>query len=68
MKVEVEISHTDVEGDYGPMDGLCLVCQRCGHHVEVRGTSGASASYGAVLFHKECPNSENNFYDVAYWN
>jgi hypothetical protein len=67
MKVEVEISHTDVEGDYGRTDGLCLVCQRCGHEVEVPGTGGPSARYGAALLGKQCPGDEKNFYDVNYW-
>lgn len=33
MKIKVEIDHTDVDGDHGPIDGLCLVCKRCGHEV-----------------------------------
>jgi hypothetical protein len=67
MRVAVEIHHTDVEGDYGLVDGLCLVCERCGHVVEVMGTSGASARYGVIKFREECPKSEANFYDVDYW-
>jgi len=68
MRVNVEISHTDVEGDYSQVDGLCLICQRCGHKVEVGGTGGASARRGAAMLRDECPNGESNFYDVDYWD
>jgi hypothetical protein len=68
MRVEVEISHTDVEGDHGTVAGLLLTCDRCGHEVEVLGTSGASARYGAIKLKEECPNGEKNFYDVDYWD
>jgi hypothetical protein len=68
MRVQVEIHHTDVDGDYGQVDGLCLVCIRCGHEVEVMGTSGASARYGATKLREECPNGEDNFYDVDFWD
>jgi hypothetical protein len=68
MKVSVEIYQTDVEGDYGQVDGLCLSCHRCGHEVEVAGTSSASALRGAVMLREECPYDENNYYDVDYWS
>lgn len=68
MRVNVEIHHTDVEGDYAQVDGLCLVCERCGHEVEVAGTTGASARRGAVMLREECPNGEDNFYDVGSWD
>ena len=67
MKVSVEIDRTDVDGDNGPVDGLILVCQRCGHEVEVPGVSSESARYGATKLRDECPTNENNFYDVDYW-
>jgi len=66
-RVHVEIDHADVEGDYGQVEGLCLVCARCGHEVEVAGTTGASARRGAALLREECPKGESNFYDVEYW-
>jgi hypothetical protein len=68
MRVNVEIHQTDVEGDYAQVDGLLLVCGRCGHEVEVAGTSGASARRGAVMLREECPKSENNYYDVDFWD
>jgi hypothetical protein len=68
MRVHVEIHHTDVEGDYTPVDGLLLICERCGQEVEVAGTAGASARYGAIKLRDECPRQETNFYDVDYWD
>ena len=68
MQVNVDIHQTDVEGDHGQVDGLCLVCEKCGHEVEVPGASGASARRGAVMLRDECPRGENNFYDVDYWS
>jgi hypothetical protein len=67
MRVHVEIDHIDVEGDYGQVEGLCLVCARCGHEIEVAGTTGASARRGAIMLREECPKGESNFYDVDYW-
>jgi hypothetical protein len=67
MKINVEIDHSDVDGDYGPVDGLCLVCKRCGYEVKVAGTREDSARRGAVLLREECPMNENNFYDVGHW-
>src|SRR5262245_146246 len=67
MRVHVEIDHTDVETDDGQMEGLYLVCARCGHEVKVAGTTGASARRGAIMLREECPKGESNFYDVEYW-
>jgi hypothetical protein len=61
MRVSVEIHHTDVEGDYTQVDGLCLVCERCGHEVEVAGTSGDSTRRGAVMLRGQCPKGEPPF-------
>ena len=68
MRVNVEIDITDVDGDYGQAEGLCLLCQRCGHEVEVAGLSADSARRGAAMLREECPNGEKNFYDVDHWN
>lgn len=67
MKVAVDISECELEGDYGPVDGLCITCERCGHEVEVFGTSDASARRGGAMLREECPNGENNYYDVSGW-
>jgi hypothetical protein len=41
-------------------------CERCGHEVEVYGTSETSARRGAVMLAEECPKGEKNYY-VADW-
>jgi hypothetical protein len=68
MRVDVQIHHTDVEGDFTAIDGLLLVCKRCGLEVEVAGTSGASARRGAVKLRDGCLSDEQNYYDVDFWD
>jgi hypothetical protein len=68
MKVSVQITEDEVEGEYTSVDGLRVICDRCGHEVEARGTSGSSAKYAAVQLRAECPNGEDNFYDVDWWD
>ncbi len=67
MRVNVDIHQTNLDGNYGPVEGLCLVCERCGHKVEVFGTTGASADRGAVMLREEYPKGEHNFY-VTDWD
>jgi hypothetical protein len=67
MKVSVGIDEIEVEGDYGPCDGLRVGCSRCGFEAEVAGIEFNSARYAAVRLREECPNGENNFYDVDWW-
>jgi hypothetical protein len=68
MRVSVDIEQTDVEGDYGTVDGIRLTCERCGHSVEVAGTSDRSARRGAIMLREECPEGEDNFYDADWWS
>jgi riboflavin synthase alpha subunit len=67
MHVSVDIDQVDVDGDYTSVDGLCLTCSKCGHSVEVFGTSEASAKRGAIMLREQCPNNESNYYDVDHW-
>ena len=67
MRVSVTIAQGELEGDYGYVEGLTLVCDRCGHSIEVFGTSDRSAARGAIMLREQCPNGENNFYDVDGW-
>lgn len=67
MRVSVDIAYADVEGDYGTVDGICLTCERCDHSVEVAGTSDRSARRGAIMLREECPEGEDNYYDVDWW-
>ena len=43
-------------------DGVCLSCGRCGHKVEVRGTSESAVGRGLALLVEECPQGERNQY------
>lgn len=68
MKVSVDIVQEEIEGDYGYVDGIRLICERCGHEVEIFGTSSASARRGALVLREECPNDESNYYDVDWYD
>ena len=68
MKVVVDFEDALIDSDFGTtVDGICLICTRCGHNVEVMGTGIGSAKYGAVLLSEECPNGESNYYEVDHW-
>lgn len=67
MRVPVNIDQEELEGDYGNVEGIRITCERCGHDVTVFGTGAASARRGATMLREECPNSENNFYDVDWY-
>lgn len=68
MRVNVDIDHQELDGDYGGMvEGLRLTCDRCGHSVTVFGTTERSAMRGAIMLREECHRGENNFYDVDWW-
>jgi hypothetical protein len=67
MRVAVDIREEEVEGDYGPCDGLCVTCERCGYSVVVLGTEIGSSRYAATRLRDECPKSESNLYEVDWW-
>ena len=67
MRVTVEIDESTTEGDYGEAPCLQLTCSRCGHQVEVFGTGSPSAKRGTIMLREDCPNGENNYYDVSDW-
>lgn len=65
MKISVSVSHISLDGDYSSdVEGIQLECSRCGHTVEVFGTSEASEKRGCVMLNDECLNGESNFYEV----
>jgi hypothetical protein len=66
MRVDVDLQEIELDSDHGPVAGLCLVCERCGHEVEVFGTASSSARRGAVTLREECPRGEDNFYIVEW--
>lgn len=62
MKVNVEVQEIELDGDYGPVDGVCVTCTRCGHQAEVFGTSVQSVRRGCIMLRDECPEDESNYY------
>lgn len=65
MRVAATLTHVDVEGDDGPVPGVCLTCTRCGHQVSAFGRNSRSVRYALAQLHRECPNSEDNrYYDA----
>lgn len=62
MRVPIDISEEDLDGDYGSVPGLVITCTRCRHSVEVFGTEESSVKRGAVMLREECPYEEDNFY------
>ena len=63
-RVTTTVDDIELEGDHGAVPGLSVTCDRCGHEVEVYGTSGASARRAGVMLAEECPQGERNFYAV----
>lgn len=66
MKVEATANETELDGDYGTVEGLTVTCARCGHEVEVFGTQDASRARATIMLRKECPRGEANFYDINW--
>jgi hypothetical protein len=63
VKVDVTVEEIELEDEDGrPVDGVEVCCGRCGHTVEVFGTSDASVKRGCVMLRESCPKGENNFY------
>lgn len=62
-QVEVDVEETEVTSDSGRiLDGVKVTCSRCGHEVEVCGTTDASVKRGCAMLRDECPLGERNFY------
>jgi len=50
MKITAIVSQTTLDGDYGDdIEGIELECTRCGHTVEVFGTSNEPEKRGCDL-------------------
>jgi hypothetical protein len=64
MRVEIDISEEEMDGDYGAVRGLIITCTRCRHSVEVFGTKENSVKRGAVMLRDECPFDEDNCYSA----
>ena len=61
MRVEVEVEETEVATDSGrEIPGVIVTCTKCGHSVEVFGTSIRSIKRGCAMLGEDC--NERNFY------
>ena len=64
MRVRCEIEETELEGDYGDIEGVVATCSECGHQTESFGTTEASVRRCLALMREECPEDCNNFYEA----
>jgi len=65
MRIKATVEEIELEGDHATIPSLQVTCSRCGHSVDVFGTSEASAKRGAVMLAEECPQAAGrNFYVV----
>jgi len=60
MRVKVDVTETELEGDYKSIDGITVTCTKCGREVEIYGTEEASIKRGCAQLREEC--GERNFY------
>ena len=64
MRVKAMSETVELDGDFGPVEGSRLTCERCGHEVEVYGTEERSLLRAAAMLKEECPKGERNYYVV----
>lgn len=62
-RVKFEVQQTTLDGDFGEVDGIEVICNKCGHSVEVFGGGEGSIKRGAATLSDECPLGESNFYE-----
>lgn len=61
-KISTTLHYIEVEGDYGPVEGVELTCDECGLSVESAGTHDGAVKRCAYLLREGCPREESNFY------
>jgi hypothetical protein len=62
-RVEVRVEEIELDNDHEiPVASVRVTCRRCGHALEIYGTSEASVRRGCVMLREECPRGESNFY------
>jgi len=65
MNVPADVAEIEMENEEGrPVPGVAVTCSKCGHVVEVYGTSERSERRGAVMLREDCPLGLNNRYIV----
>jgi hypothetical protein len=62
LRVECDVEECEIDGDHAIVDGVRVSCSRCGHAVEVFGTSGRSVRRGLCMLREECPEGGANYY------
>lgn len=53
---------TDENEDGIEIDCVLVTCSRCGHQVQILGTSNNSIKRACATLNEQCPESEDNFY------
>jgi hypothetical protein len=63
-RITTTITYLEIDGDYGPVEGIELTCDECGFTVESAGTHEGSIKRCAFLLREGCPRKESNFYET----
>ncbi|CAA6603170.1 conserved hypothetical protein [Rhodospirillaceae bacterium LM-1] len=64
-KISTTTEYIELEGDYGPVDGVEVTCGECGHSETSFGTGAGSLNRCALLLRENCPRGEQNLYDAS---
>ena len=64
-RIETTTDYIEIEGDYGPVDGVEVTCSKCGHSEQSGGTHDGSINRCARLLRENCPLGESNYYIVG---
>jgi len=63
MRVECEVEYLEIENESGRLvDGVKVICARCGREEESFGTGDGSIRRCMALLREFCPKNEENFY------
>lgn len=64
MRVTCSLDFVVLEGDYGDVDGVEVTCHRCGHSTESFGEGPESIKRCLALLREECPEGDDNWYEL----
>lgn len=62
--IATTITYLEVDGDFGPVEGIEMTCDECGFAVECAGTHDGSKKRCAFLLREGCPRNESNYYET----
>jgi late competence protein required for DNA uptake (superfamily II DNA/RNA helicase) len=60
MRIRCHVQQEELDGDYGPINGVVVTCSRCHATTESFGTTSASIRRCLVLLREQCDQS--NYY------